>query len=257
MRHAIWKSDPTVSPTYELSSEEFSALHQDDLDQDYPNMAYWYREKLDPSTRYPVGVKVEDRFSRPGGIVPIGKTVLTVRRICNLLVRARFRSIIPGKYPIRWIFWFPAGKSCPPSSVPVPSVFIPCVGSTENSVLERVFPSVVAGDPSPNPDSGFDYPWSLLLHAGRPRDYSEFMEANIDVNKHPFAAPELLLEGFRAYSLDQGLWNTYRNTGWCEVNGGIVEVNDAGRIALVISKEFERRWCGGFSFGGVKLSPLH
>lgn len=69
---------------------------------------------------------------------------------------------------------------------------------------------------------------------GRPRDYSEFMEANIDVDKHPFAAPELLLEGFKAYNLDQGLWNTYRNTGWCEVNGGIVDVNDAGRIALVI-----------------------
>lgn len=256
MRHDIWKSDPSTRPTYELSPEEFSANHQDDLDQDYPDMTYWYREKLDPNTLYPVGVEVESRFNRPGGIVPVGNTVLTLRRVCNILVRARFRYILPGKYQIRWVFWFPAGRSCPPSNRSVPSGYIPDVDSTENSVLQRIFPSVVTGKTLPNPDSGFGYPCSLLLHAGRPRNYSEFMEVNIDVDRHPFAAPELLLEDFKQQSLDPGLWNTWRNTGWCEISGSIVEVNDAGRIALVISKKFERRWVGGFSFGGVRLRPI-
>lgn len=122
--------------------------------------------------------------------------------------------------------------------------------------MQRIFPSIIAEEVPPNPDSGFDYPWSLLLHAGQPRDYSAFIEANVDVNKHPLAAPELLLDRYMEYSLDQGLWNTKRNTGWCEVTGSIVEVNDGGRIALMISKKFERRWAGGFSFGGVKLIPL-
>lgn len=255
-RPAIWKPGSSTRLTYELSPEAFVAIHEGDIDTDFPNMFYWYREELDPNTYYPVGVNVESPFNKAAGIVPIGDKILTLRRICNLLVRARFRCVEPGKYQIRWIFWFPAGRSCPPSHRPIPSCYVPTADSTENSVLQRLFPSVGGGMAPPNPNEGFFYPWSLLLHAGQPKTYSEFMEASIDVTKHSLAAPELLQKNFVECILDQGLWNTKRNTGWCEITGGIVEVNDSREIALMISQKFERRWYGGFSFGGVKLVRL-
>lgn len=67
------------------------------------------------------------------------------------------------------------------------------------------------------------------------------MEADIDVNEYPLAAPELSVENVSEYSLDPGLWNAKRTTGWCEVSRSIVEVNDGGRIALMISERFQRR----------------
>lgn len=256
VRQEIWKSGSTVRETYRLPSEEFTALHEDDLDQDFPNMGFWYREKLDLHTHYPVDVEVESRFQRPGGVIPVGETVLTLRRICNLIVRGRFRYIMPGRYQVKWIFWFPAGRTCPSSSDRVPACYIPDATSTENSVLQRIFPSSITGQPPPEQDSSFFYPWNLLLSAGRPRDFNAFLETDIDVDRNPLAAPVLLSEGFTEQRLDPGLWNTKRNTGWCEIPGNIVDVDDSGRIAFIITKKFERKWFGGFSFGGVRLIPI-
>lgn len=56
--------------------------------------------------------------------------------------------------------------------------------------------------------------------------------------------------------MDPGTWNTLRNTGWCELPGPIFEVTSDGEVAFVISKPWERKWVGGFSFGGVRLEPL-
>jgi len=64
------------------------------------------------------------------------------------------------------------------------------------------------------------------------------------------------MEGFREYCMDPGTWNTLRNTGWCELPGPIFEVTSDGEVAFVISKPWERKWVGGFSFGGVRLEPL-
>ena len=96
----------------------------------------------------------------------------------------------------------------------------------------------------------------MTLYAGQPKDYSTFVEADTDVTVYPVVAPELLKESFTENCMDAGLWNTKRNTGWCEIHGSIIEVDDGGRIALLISKYFERFWYGGFSFGGVRLIPL-
>jgi hypothetical protein len=219
-------------------------------------MWYWYREKLDPSTRYPVNVDVEPRFKRPKCIVPVGNTVLTCRRTCNLIVRGRFRYILPGKYQVRWVFWFYAGRNCPPSDQPKPTGYIPEANSTENSVLQRIFPPFVDGEKAPNPDSSFVYPWGMTVYAGQPKDYSSFVEADTDVTVYPLVAPELFKENFTENCMDAGLWNTKRNTGWCEIHGSVIEINDGGRISLLISKYFERFWFGGFSFGGVRLIPL-
>jgi hypothetical protein len=95
-RQAIWKPEVTERPEYHLKPEEFFSLHEDDLDRDFANTAYWYREKLDKVTHYPVGVDVEPRFNKPP--IPLGDTVLILRRVCNLLVRGRFRYILPGSY---------------------------------------------------------------------------------------------------------------------------------------------------------------
>ncbi|EWC47641.1 hypothetical protein DRE_03261 [Drechslerella stenobrocha 248] len=248
--------DEDTRETYHLSPKDFTAVHDEDLDQDYPDMSFWYREPLDPDSHYPIGVQVDARFRRPGSILPIGDTVLTLRRICNLIIRGCFRGIAPGRYQVQWIFWFPAGRNCPPSSGHVPNGFYPEADDVENSVLERVFPTAIPGEFPPEVDSAFCFPWSLLLIAGQPRNFGSYLLETIDVDKHPLAAPVLLREGFKEQPLDPGLWNTKRNTGWCIIHGDIVDVDDSKQIALMITKHFERQWVGGFSFGGVKLVPV-
>jgi hypothetical protein len=106
-RLLIWRSEIPELPEYHLTPDEFFPLNEGDLERDFANMAYWYRETLDRAIHYPVGVDVEPRFKKP--TIPLGDTVLTLRRTCNLLIRGRFRYILPGRYRTLWIFWFLAG----------------------------------------------------------------------------------------------------------------------------------------------------
>ena len=91
---------------------------------------------------------------------------------------------------------------------------------------------------------------------GRPKRYKQFLIEEFNLDDNPLAAHFLLQEGFQEKYIDPGYWNTLRNTGWVEVTGPIVEVADDGQLAFVISKQWERYWVGGFSFGGVRLEPI-
>ena len=73
----------------------------------------------------------------------------------------------------------------------------------------------------------------------------------------PDVTPHLLKHGFCQRKVESGLWNTLKDTGWAEVASlDPVEVDEDGTLGFVVSMVFERRWFGGFAFGGVRLMPV-
>ncbi|KFY16292.1 hypothetical protein V492_01439 [Pseudogymnoascus sp. VKM F-4246] len=246
-------SFPLGPQVYHLPAETFIASCEGWQDTDYPGRYYYYRETV-LKGGYPAGVKVDPQFAN-GPVRPISNTIITCRRVVNLQIRGQKRWIAPGSYRVSWIFWFVAGRSCPPSTQQLPRTFSPEAGQ-ENSICDRYFPPTGEADSSPKPDSGYFYPWNLLCSVGRPKRDKHFLIDEFDVDENPLAARYLLQEGFQEKRIDPGYWNTLRNTGWVEVTGPIVDVADDGVLAFVISKQWERHWVGGFSFGGVRLNPV-
>ena len=162
-----------------------------------------------------------------------------------------------------WIFGCVAGRNFPKSDKALPPGFIPNQDQPpENSVCERFFPSILAGEGQPKVDSPFFFPWELRCSVGRPQNYDEFLHTDIDPHKHPLAAPVLLKPGFEEKQFEAGYWRTMKNTGWYEVKGQTYRVGDDGELAFVIGNpfvignRFVPHFLGGFSFGGLRLEPI-
>ncbi|XP_014550282.1 hypothetical protein COCVIDRAFT_115882 [Bipolaris victoriae FI3] len=159
---------------------------------------------------------VVDTKFQKSDIRPPGNTILSCRRIVHIQLRGQAFNIPHGRYRVNWIIL-----------------------------------------PPPNHDCLFYFPFGLKLSVGRAQNQGHrFMHDVVDADKNPLLAPRLLEPGFQEWNLSPGLWNTYKNTGWCEIGGLYVDVDVDGHMAFVISKEFERQWYGGFSFGGVRLEPI-
>ncbi|KFY41719.1 hypothetical protein V494_02825 [Pseudogymnoascus sp. VKM F-4513 (FW-928)] len=220
-------SFPLGPQVYHLPAETFIASCEGWQDTDYPGRYYYY-----PHRQHDYYMSTHRKPPDPGT-----------------------KAIAPGSYRVSWIFWFVAGRSCPPSTQQLPRNFSPEAGR-ENSICDRYFPPTGEADSSAKPDSGYAYPWNLLCSVGRPKRDKHFLIEEFDVDENPLAARYLLQEGFQEKRIDPGYWNTLRNTGWVEVTGPIVDVADDGVLAFVISKQWERYWVGGFSFGGVRLNPI-
>jgi len=237
-----------------IPADVFTAGNENDVDnpgEGSPRMRFWYREKVGKSG-YPDAVVVDTKFQEPD-IRPPGNTILSCRRVCHIQLRGQAFNIPHGRYRIHWIMWFWAGKTFPVGgghSTPV-AHFI------ENTVEERRFPPQTQNSPPPEHDCLFYFPFGLKLSGGRAQNQGpRFMHDVVDADENPLLAPKLLEPGFQEYNLSSGDWNTYKNTGWCEIGGDFVDVDIDGHMAFVISKKFERQWYGGFSFGGVRLEPI-
>ncbi|KAI3540539.1 hypothetical protein CSPX01_08201 [Colletotrichum filicis] len=252
-REKQWNKHNGAPRPHAIPSKSFSSLHEKDLDQDFPGRLLWYREPVGDNG-YPLGTTIEPHIESQNSVKPIGETILTCRRIVNLQIRGHIKWIDPGRYRSRWVFWFFAGKNCPSSSQSVPPCWCPD-GSPENTIRERYFPADLIEMGKPMPDSPWFYPWNLRCSAGRARSPNNFLGQFVDADITPRFPPQLLEDSYKEQVIGPGLWNTFRNTGWCEVPGPEVEVGSDGEAFLMVSKDFERKWIGGFSFGGVRLDP--
>ncbi|KAK4101659.1 hypothetical protein N658DRAFT_496083 [Parathielavia hyrcaniae] len=213
-------------------------------------MQYWYREEVGESG-YPASVRVDERFRDPK-VRPKGRTILSCRRMCNIQLRGQAFDVPPGRFRVRWTMWFWAGQDYPYSGSGNRPRSIP----RDNSVMERVFPPANS-QTAPPPQGTLFFPWDLTLSVGKAqRPGGSFMHQDVDVDRHPVAATELLEPGYREFRLEGGVWNAFKNSGWCEFGGTIIDVDLSGHVAFVISRRFERWWFGGFSFVGVRLDPI-
>lgn len=232
--------------------ENFRALHEKDLDQEFKGRSFWYRETLEDHG-YPKTVKVDSHIRLRNQTRPVTNEVITLRRVVNLQIRGHAKRIVPGSYQSVWIFWFFDGETT--ATTQSESQSGNCNDPSVNTINQRYF--------APEPDAQNSWvqdcrcfqPWNLRCSVGQAREPRNFLVQNVDVDRHKHIPPALMREGYAETVIDSGLWNTLRNTGWCEVQGPNVEVGADGEAFFLISKDFERRWLGGFSFGGIKLEP--
>lgn len=225
---------------YELSASEFTALHENDRDYwPYRTMNYWYREKVDATTGYPRNVKIGSSFAGQT-IKPVGTTILSNRRISNILIRGRASGIPCGRYQVRWLIWYFSGQA---------------ETMEENSVTHRKFLPVHPRDMNLIQEPRHSDPINMLYSVGRARDEA-FMQMPVNVGKYPDVVPLLLKDGFKRQIVDFAKWNTMKDTGWHQFGDDVVDVGLDGKLEFIVSMRFERRWFGGFSFGGVRLDPI-
>jgi len=102
-----------------ISAKEFTALEEGQLDLEYPSMAFWYREDVDPQTGYPPSVHVPHEFQST--LKPVDNHII---RIVNLLLRAQLKTVPHGQYRVIFLIWY--------FDHPVPSL-------EDNSVIGRQF----------------------------------------------------------------------------------------------------------------------
>ncbi|KAK4194319.1 acyl transferase/acyl hydrolase/lysophospholipase [Triangularia verruculosa] len=249
LRQLTSRAQPPIIP-----ADEFTAVHEGDVDipsPESPAMKYWYREEVGVNG-YPDCVRVDERFCG-GKVRPPGKTILSCRRIVNLQLRGQASGVAHGRYRVRWIMWFWAGTDYPQQG----SYNVPHSYPTDNSVVERVFPPANPDAVAPRQDQLFAFPWDMTFSVGKAqRPGASFQCEGVDVREHPIAAKQLLHPGYQEFRLEGGVWNTHKNSGWCEFGDSIIDVDLDGHLAFVIARRFELKWLGGFSFGGVRLVPL-
>lgn len=236
------RSLSTEPKMIEVSAAEFKLINEETMDTEYPGMRYWYREKIDPDTGYPEGVRVDEIFK--GGRRPVGDTILSCRRIVYVLLRAKISNVPAGRYTVKWIVWYFNNQAKTLNG---------------NSVTARKFPRSSVNLPTSDDirEPGHFPPFDLLYSVGKPRDNDAFMSVEIDVDQIPDVTPHLLKSGFCQRKVESGLWNTLKDTGWAEVASlDPVDVAEEGTLAFVVSKVFKRFWYGGFAFGGVRLEPI-
>jgi hypothetical protein len=253
-RMSLWcanRINPSPKPRkcVSIPTRCFTCWHEDDFDHDFAGKHFWYREIGEDG--YPLCVTVEP-YILAKGVKPVWDTIITCRRICNFQIRGHLKWVEPGDYCIIWLLWFIAGKDCPPSTQPFPQAWIP-KSPPSNTIFERSFTS---DQGSYTKDSGWCYPWGLRCSAGQARNPNSFLHEEVDVDKDPCIPGQLLCQGYQEQVISSRLWNNLRNTGWCEVKGPRVTVGNTGDLFLLISRDFERKWIGGVSFGGVKLIPI-
>lgn len=248
------------SKPFERSAAAFRTNGEQHMDTDFPAMRYWYREEVDENG-YPVGVFVGPEFRKT--IRPVGREILSLRRVAMLLVRSEAFDITPGKYTVKWLLWFWAGSAKVPPNQETPRSFPTATRnvSRENSLYERSFSPTSPDLSAPEQDSGFFHCGNLKLTVGRAKAPSESLSIDFDPNQHQDYPEYLLQPGYGQHIIDWGAWNTLRNTGWSQEGGTIVEVHDDGYLAFMISMDWPRppenpRWLGGVAFGGVRLEPV-
>ena len=226
---------------YELSASKFTALHENDRDRwSYPTMNYWYREKVDAETGYPQNVKICSDFAGQT-IKPVGTTILSSRRISNVLIRGRASGISHGKYQVKWLIWYFSGQA---------------ETMEENSVTHRKFLPVDPRNKDLIQEPRHSDPINMFYSVGRARDEMAFMYMPVNVGKYPDVVPFLLKDGFKRQIVDSAKWNTMKGTGWHQFGDDIVDVGLDGKLEFIVSRRFEPQWFGGFSFGGVRLEPI-
>lgn len=221
-----------------VSAKEFTALEEGQLDSEYPSMAFWYREDVDPQTGYPPSVRVPYEFQN--SLKPVDNHIISCRRIVNLLLRAQLKNVPHGRYRVLFLIWY--------FDHPVPS-------PEDNSVIGRRF-SPIREDGIKINEPGTFLPFDLKFCVGRPLGHDSFLSRQIDVTKTPNHVPEFLEPGYLESLVRSGWWNTLKKTGWREVECGPFDVSLDGLVAFTVSKDFVRGWYGGFSFGGVRLAPI-
>lgn len=246
--HAHANSFPLEPQAHHISANKFIAINEGMLDNEYPGRYYYHREEVEQGG-YPYGVRVAPEFLG-NRVRPVDSSIISCRRTVNLQLRGQERWIAPGSYLVVWVFWFTGGRNSNPHDINYrPSAV------QEDCICERFFSPTKESEVSCTTDSGYIHPWNLLCSVGRPKQYRRFLVEDFDLYENPFAARVLLQEGFQEKRIDPELWATLQNRGWCEVTGPIVEVGSDGELGFAISKQWQRIWVGGFSFGGVRLEP--
>lgn len=251
-----------------VSADDFIAVNENGVENpgpDFPPMKYWYREEVGESG-YPDSVVVPPKFQDPD-VRPPGETILSLRAIPNIQLRGEVTNIPAGCYRVQWIVWLWAGKDYPVRGAEEgytlnSACSTPIAHFTENSVVERIFPCKNPHDVLRRPDKPFWFPWGMRFSVGKAQHPgARFSYYNDNSDERPIAASELLQPGFEESVLSGGLWHTMKNCGWCEIGGGVVDVDEDGHLAFVVSlsevvEENGRKLMktfGGFSFAGVRL----
>lgn len=232
-----------------------------------PTFPCWLLEDLDLKTGFPLGMvnNTQDDKDNGGGkgrliensVLPVEMDLdgdgnrseaqtITCCRADNICLRTLMSSVPQGRYNIRFIICFYDQDPLSPIDSPQTRNFHnawPKAGGEMATTRERV-------------DS--DPPINLIFSAGRPYDPKTFTRRYVDPVISPDVVPVLLHPDAIRVRIDEDILTQRQGKGWFEIQGDVeLDVGLEGEVGIVISKIFEkeRRWIGGWSFGGVRLVP--
>lgn len=262
-------ADPRV---VECSAERFKiGLRGDELtarDPANPSMPCWLLEDLDLNTGYPLGMNPygadekdlsEKRKSVEGSVLPVEidldgdgnrseARTITCTRAENICLRTLISGVPQGRYNLRFIVYF--YKQDPTSPIDSPRI----------RNFHNAWPKPQgAGATSINAHADVEPPINLVFSAGRPYDPKTFTHRYVDPAISADIVPVILHPDAIRVRIDEDMWNRRQGEGWFEIEGDAeMNVGLHGDVGIVISKVFEKekRWTGGWSFGGVRLVPV-
>ncbi|KAI9836887.1 MAG: hypothetical protein M1819_001052 [Sarea resinae] len=195
--------------------------------------------------------------------------VTTCVRADNICLRLLRTGIPQGKYNVHFIlsvFDVQTGadddtnslstRSFPPTPIQFPTGMFDDDGVAEFTVTDE-------GAANGNGNSSEEKPivsppTDLIFSAGRPFDPSNFTQRYLDVRITPDVVTALMHPNAVRVRLGRRRYRQKKGKGWFEVAGDIpVEVGLDGSLGIVINKKFETdEFVGGWSFGGVRLTPV-
>jgi predicted acylesterase/phospholipase RssA len=234
-----------------------------------PGVPCWLMENLDLKTGYPLGMnpnrdseqeKKLKRLSVEGPTIPVEidldgdgnrseAQVITCVRAEGICLRTLITNVPQGRYSVRFVI-------CLYTQDPKSPVDSPQVRNFHHAWPEAgkgISTSAAAGrDAEP--------PVNLIFSAGRPYDAKTFVHRYVDPVISADIGSVILHPDAVRVRIDEDMWGSREGKGWFEIRGDVeIRVGLEGEVGVVINKVFEkeRQWVGGWSFGGVKLVPVH
>lgn len=231
-----------------------------------PTVPCWLLEDLDLKTGFPLGMGVhprddkdhsEEHRSTEKVVFPVEMDLdgdghrseaqtITCCRADNICLRTIISGVPQGRYSVRFIVCFFNQDPSSPVDSPQTRNFQnawPRDGDEKASNHERV-------------DS--DPPINLIFSIGKLYDPKTFIHRYVDPVISADIVPVLLHPDAIRVRIDEDMWTQHQGKGWFEIQSDVeLNVGLEGGVGIVISKtlEKERRWIGGWSFGGVRLVP--
>lgn len=231
-----------------------------------PTIPCWLLEDLDLKTGFPLGMDVHPRDDKDhSGVhrstenvaLPVEMDLdgdgnrseaqtITCCWADDICLRTVMSSIPQGRYSIRFIVCFYNQDPLSPVDSPQTRNF--------RNAWPRNGDKTASNHEPVNPD----HPINLIFSIGKPYDPKTFTHRYIDPVISPDIVPVLLHPDAIRVRIDENMWAEHQGKGWFEIQGDVeLDVGLEGGVGIVISKilEKERRWIGGWSFGGVRLVP--
>ncbi|KAI5851386.1 patatin-like phospholipase-domain-containing protein [Morchella snyderi] len=269
--------------TVGLKGDGFSAR-----DAANPGVPCWLMENLDLKTGYPLGMnpshtaseqeeeeeeggKEEEKTKKPQRLPVDGPTipveidldgdgnrseaqVITCVRAENVCLRTLITHVPQGRYSVRFVI-------CLYTHDPKSPVDSPRVRNFHHAWPEAGKGiSISTGAAAADAGRGAGPPVNLIFSAGKPYDAQTFVHRYVDPVISADIGSVILHPDAVRVRIDEDMWSSREGKGWFEIKGDVeIRVGLEGEVGIIINKVFEkeRQWIGGWSFGGVKLVPVH